>query len=67
MTTNGTVYSNVLFTGKGFAKINISVKDIAGIDYTLLDVRKRHFCFIIVKLKIKKKKHSMSSFALKPN
>lgn len=64
MTTNGTVYSNVLFTGKGFAKINISVKDIAGIDYTLLDVRKRHFCFIIVKLK---KKHSMSSFALKPN
>lgn len=38
VTTNGTVYSNVLFTGKGFAKINISVKDIAGIDYTLLDI-----------------------------
>lgn len=38
VTTNGTVYSNVLFTGKGFAKINISVNDIAGIDYTLLDI-----------------------------
>lgn len=38
VTINGTVYSNVLFTGKGYAKINITVNDTAGTDYTLLDI-----------------------------
>lgn len=38
VTINGTVYSNVLFTGRGYAKINITVNDTAGTDYTLLDI-----------------------------
>lgn len=62
MTINGTVYSNVLFTGRGYAKINITVNDTAGTDYTLLDVRKK--LFVIVKLK---KKHLLSNFAYKTN
>nr|XP_034311814.1 cadherin-23 [Crassostrea gigas]XP_034311815.1 cadherin-23 [Crassostrea gigas]XP_034311816.1 cadherin-23 [Crassostrea gigas]XP_034311818.1 cadherin-23 [Crassostrea gigas] len=38
VTINGTVYSNVLFTGRGYAKINITVNDTAGTDYTILDI-----------------------------
>lgn len=62
VTINGTVYSNVLFTGRGYAKINITVNDTAGTDYTILDVRKK--LFIIVKLK---KKHLLSNFTYKTN